>query len=253
MNYRGPLTSAKCAEWCVGACGQAIPLANPIVARLRSPRRRPIIGTRAHGRASSRSTGSKSHDQRLRPAGGCAGKRRRRAHLRAAGGRKSRRAGIAPQLEDRAGADAARAGGGLHGGDAGQAYRPSRGLPVDVGAGRAEFHHGCGLRPSRRDADAHDHRTEGDHERAAGALPDRGYRGGDAPAHQDDAADRVGRLDPRDRARCVPRRGGRAAGAGASRTARGHRGRTGGCLVIVHPHPIDRRSPQPRRCSGPLR
>ena len=115
------------------------------------------------------------------------------------------------------------------------------GLPVDVRAGRAEFHHGCGLRPSRRDADAHDHRTEGDHERAAGALSDRGYRRGDAPADQDDAADRVGRHDPDHRARCVPRRGGRAARAGASRTAGGHRGRDRRTpCARSRPHPIER-------------
>ena len=37
-------------------------------------------------------------------------------------------------VEDRAGADAARAGGGLHGGDPGAADRPSRRLPVDAWA-----------------------------------------------------------------------------------------------------------------------
>ena len=50
----------------------------------------------------------------------------------------------------------------------------------------------------------------------------------------------VGRLDPRHRARCVPRRGRRAAGAGASRTARGHRGRRSRCGSLLPPHPIDR-------------
>ena len=41
---------------------------------------------------------------------------------------------FAAAFEDRAGADAARAGGGLHGGDPGAADRPARRLPLDARA-----------------------------------------------------------------------------------------------------------------------
>ena len=42
----------------------------------------------------------------------------------------------------------------------------------------------------------YDHRPEGDQGRAAGALPACGHRRLDAPDHQDDPADRLGRLHP---------------------------------------------------------
>ena len=59
-----------------------------------------------------------------------------------------------------------------------------------LGPGRAQPHHRRGLCPSRRHADGHDHRPEGDHEQPAGALPDRRRRRRDEAADQDDAPDR---------------------------------------------------------------
>ena len=96
-----------------------------------------------------------------------------------------------------------------------------------LGPGRAEFHHRRRLCPSRRHADADDHRPEGDQERTPGALPDRRHRRRDAAADQDDAADRLGRRDPDHGARRLPRRGRGASRASASRTAGGHRRRGG--------------------------
>ena len=92
-----------------------------------------------------------------------------------------------------------------------------------LGPGALNFSTGGGLCASRRHADDHDHRPEGDHDGPPGALPDRRRDRLDEAAHQDDAADRQRGLDPDHRARGVPGRPGGAAGAGASGAAGGHR------------------------------
>ena len=74
-----------------------------------------------------------------------------------------------------------------------------------LGPGRAQPRHGRGLRASRRDADDPDHRPEGDHDRAAGALPDRRHRRHDEAADQGVAPDRQRRQHSDGRARRVPR------------------------------------------------
>ena len=125
---------------------------------------------------------------------------------------------------DRAGGDPPRTGGGLHGGDPRTADRRAGRLPDDARSGRAQSDDGRGLRPARRDADGHDHRSEGHPQPQAGALSGRGHRLDHDAADQDGASDRQPGDDPHDRARSVPGRAAGAAGPGASRTAGGHRG-----------------------------
>ena len=129
--------------------------------------------------------------------------------------------------QHRARAHAARAVGGVHGGDPRAADRPARGLHRHARARSAEPGDRRGLRASGCDADGHDHRPEGDHEQPAGALPDRRHGGDDAAADQVDAPDRQHGHHPDLRARRVPGGDGGAARAGAPGTARGHRRRGG--------------------------
>ena len=109
-----------------------------------------------------------------------------------------------------------------------------------LGPGRAELRHRRGLCASRRHADDHDHRPEGDHERAAGAVPDRRHRRDDEAADQDDAADRQRREHPDDGARRLPRRAWRS-GRGrciwsCRRTSPARRSTD---VPLVPPHPIE--------------
>ena len=107
-----------------------------------------------------------------------------------------------------------------HGRLTGQARR----LHLDAWARRAQLLDRGGLCPSRRHADDHDHRAEGDHERQAGAVPDRRRHRLDEAADQDDAADRQRPQHPDRRSRCLPGCDGRASGPGASGASRGRRG-----------------------------
>ena len=78
------------------------------------------------------------------------------------------------------------------------------GLHLDARAGSPELLHRRRLCPSRRHADDHDHRPEGDQDRPAGAVPDRRRHCLHEAAHQDDAADRQCGQHPDHRAGCVP-------------------------------------------------
>ena len=140
--------------------------------------------------------------------------------------RKPRRRGVAADIAHRIDRDAARAGGRLHGGDAWAADRAARRLHLDAGARRAQLLDRRGLCPSRRHADDHDHRAEADHERQAGAVPDRRRDRIDAAADQDDAADRQRPQHPDRRSRCLQGRDGRASRPGASGASRRCRGET---------------------------
>ena len=76
--------------------------------------------------------------------------------------------------------------------------------------------------------------------RAAGALPDRRHRRRDAADHQADAADHLGRCDPLDGARRLPRRDRGAPRSRASGIARGYRLGGSRRAALIPPHPIDR-------------
>ena len=138
-----------------------------------------------------------THDQRLRPPRRRPRERRRGPDFRRARRGKSRRRGIAADIAHPVDRHAARAGGRLHGGDAWAADRAAGRLHLDAGARRAQLLDRRGLCPSRRHADDHDHRAEADHERQAGAVPDRRRHRLDAAADQDDAADRQRRAASR--------------------------------------------------------
>ena len=109
------------------------------------------------------------------------------ADLRHSGRGEPRRRRSAAPLDDRAGADPPRAGGGLHGGDARAADRQARRLHHDARPRRAQSHDRRGLRAARRHADGDDHRAEGHPEPQAGGLSDRRHRRDDDAADQDGA------------------------------------------------------------------
>ena len=69
------------------------------------------------------------------------------------------------QSKHRAGIDAARAGGRLHGGDAWPAHRARGRVHLHAGPGRSEFLDRRRLRATRCDADDPADRAEGDHVR----------------------------------------------------------------------------------------
>ena len=130
-------------------------------------------------------------------------------------------------LLDRARPHPPRASRRLHGRHPRPPHRQTRRVHLNARSRRAQLLHRRRLRPSRRHADDHDHRPEGDHDRPPGPLPDRRRDRLDEAAHQDDAPDRQRGLDPGHRARGVPRRHGGAARPGASRAAGGRGGRGG--------------------------
>ena len=148
-------------------------------------------------------------------------------HLRHSRRGKPRRAGVAAALQHQTGADAARTGRRLHGGDLWASHRTRRRLSDDARSRRAQPDDGRGLRASRRDADGDDHGAEGDPQQPPGPLPDRRYRRDHAAAHQDGDANRRGAEHSDPGSRRLPGGAARAAGPGASRTARGYRGRRG--------------------------
>ena len=178
-------------------------------------------------------------DERRRTHGFRARERGRAADLRRSGRRKSRRGRSVAPLDDRACADASRAGGGFHGGDARAADRQARGLHHDARPRRAQSHNRRGLRAARRHADGDDHRAEGRLEPQTGELSGRRHRLGHDAAHQDGGSDRERRDHSDHGAGGVPRRAARAARPGASRTAGRHRPR-GGARYGADPAASDR-------------
>ena len=172
--------------------------------------------------------------------------RGRAANLRRAGRRKSRRGRSAAPLDDRACADASRAGGGFHGGDAWAAHRQARGLHHDARPRRAQPHHRRGLRAARRHADGDDHRAEGHFEPQTGGLSGRRHRLDDDAPDQDGRSDRERRDHSDHGAGGVPRRAAGAAGPGSSRIAGRHRP-CGGARHVADPVPSDRFANRVRR------
>ena len=166
-------------------------------------------------------------DERRRTHGFRSRERGRAADFRRAGRRESRRGRSFTPLDDRACADASRAGGGFHGGDAWAAHRQARGLHHDARPRRAQPDDGRGLRAARRDADGDDHRAEGHLESQAGGLSGRRHRISHDAADQDGGSDRERRDHSDHGAGGVPRRAAGAAGPGSSRTAGRHRARAG--------------------------
>ena len=157
----------------------------------------PIRGRHNHWPPQGRNRKDTAHEKGIRPPRRRPRERGRGPDLRRARRRKSRRRGVAAHLADRIDPHASRAGRRLHGGDAWTADRAARRLHLDARARRAQFFDRRRLCPSRRHADDHDHRPEGDHDRQAGALPDRRRRRLDEAADQDDAADRQRRTASR--------------------------------------------------------
>ena len=180
------------------------------------------------------STSRRLPDESFRPVRQGPRERRRRPHLCRPGRREPRRRRVASQVEHPARADPPRAVGGVHGRDARPTHRPPGRLHGHARPRRAESRHRRGLCAPGRDADDPDHRTEGDHERAPGALPDRRHRRDDEAADQVVAADRQRRQHSDGRARCFPAGLRGAAGPGSSGASRGHR----------------RRAARPRRAAG---
>ena len=167
------------------------------------------------------------HAKRIRPPRRRARERGRAPHLRRPGRGEPRRRRVAAHVLDRADRHPPRAGRGLHGGDARAADGRARRLPVDARARRAQPHDGRRLRPSRRHADADDHRAEADPQCQAGALPDRRHRPDHAAADEIVPADRHGGVDPDAGARGLPARCRGEPRPRAPRAARGHRRRGG--------------------------
>jgi hypothetical protein len=164
-------------------------------------------------------------DEGVGSVGGGAGERRRRSDFWRAGRRESRRRRIPAQIQDRADRHTARAGRGVHGGDAWPSDRAAGRVHHDAWSWRAQSHDRGGLRASGRDADDHADGPERHSVQPAGAVPDRRHDFGDAPDHQDGAPDRERRKHPDPGTRRIPRGDGRASGAGSARTSRGHRRR----------------------------
>ena len=116
--------------------------------------------------------------------------------------------------------DAARAGGGLHGGDYGQTHRQGGRGALDTWPWCDQFGHGRRVRATRGNAALGYYRTETDQEEQAGTIPDHRCRAHDGADHQDDDEYYFRRPDTGDRARGDAAGGRRAAGGGAYR-ARG--------------------------------
>ena len=166
------------------------------------------------------------------------------------GRRKPRRGrGVAP-LEDRAGADASRAGGGFHGGDAWAADRKARGLHHDARSRRAQPDNRRGLRAAWRHANGDDHRAEGHLEPQTGELSGCRHCFDDDAADQDGGSDRERRDHSDHGAGGVPRRTARAARPGSSRIAGRHRPR-GGARQGSDSAPSDRFADRVQRRTGP--
>jgi hypothetical protein len=128
------------------------------------------------------------------------------------------RRGVAPQFENQAHSHASRTSRSLHGGNARAAHWHAGGLHVNAWTRCAQPFDWRRLCPSRRHADDHDHRPEGDHDRETGALPDCRRDRLDAPADEDGTSDRQPRLNPDDCAGRLPGRDGGATWAGTSGT-----------------------------------
>ena len=152
--------------------------------------------------------------------------RGRRIHFRRSGRGEPRLPRFAlPLRQDQADPHPARAGRRVHGGDLWPTHRQDRGLPSHARPGSDQLRYrGC-LRPTRRHADADDHRAEADQEIEAGPLPDPRRRGDDGADHQVRPPARQRRQHPQPRARGDPAGRGGEARRGPPRTARGHRRR----------------------------
>ena len=154
-------------------------------------------------RCTAPSTRSESDDQRLRSAGCPRWKARASNASSASRGGEPGCRGIAASFQDRAHPDSACASGVLHARHPWPSDRKGPAFAMStLGPGALNFTIGDRQRASRCDADADDHRPEG--HRGARRAPDRRHRGRDAPSDQDDAADRLRRLNSDHRARRVP-------------------------------------------------
>src|SRR5262245_4559101 len=119
-------------------------------------------------------------------------------------------------------------------------------IPMAPGPRRAQHGDGRGPGSPWRHADGHDHRPEGRPQPEAGALSGGGRDLDDDAVDQDGSPDCQPDDDPSLGAGDIPDCAAGAAWSGASRAARGHRGRTGGGTT-AHPAAPDRGACRPAR------